>query len=86
MKNADWQMFDTINLIQSWNLSKLGASLTDKLIKARQFNAQGKMSQACETLAGFLQQVLAQAGKGLTAAQAADLMTIGLRISNVIGC
>jgi hypothetical protein len=86
VKDADWQLADAVGLSASWNLGRLGTSLTDKLQKAKLFNAQGKFGQACETLATILNQVSAQTGKGLTADQAFDLTTRVTRIRNVIGC
>jgi len=86
VKDANWQLEDVMGLVQSWNLVKLGTSLTDKLSTATRFNAQAKFSQACSNLASFLSQVSAQTGKGLTADQALDLVTRVTRIRNVIGC
>ena len=86
VKDANWQLEDAVGLPASWNLGKLGTSLTDKLQRAKLFNAQGKFSQACETLANVLNQVSAQTGKGLTADQAFDLATRVTRIRYVIGC
>ena len=86
VKDADWQLEDVRGLLASWDLGKLGTSLTDKLRKAKLFNAQGKFSQACETLATVLNQVSAQNGKGLTVDQALDLTARVTRIRQVIGC
>jgi hypothetical protein len=86
VKDANWQLEDAVGLPASWNLGTLGMSLTDKLAKAKLFNAQGKFSQACETLASLLNQVSAQAGKGLTTGQAWELTVRVTRIRNVIGC
>jgi uncharacterized delta-60 repeat protein len=86
VKDANWQLEDVIGLVGSWNLEKLGTSLTDKLSQAQRFNAEGKLKQACDTLGAVLSQVSAQTGKGLTLEQTQELMTRVTRIQNVIGC
>jgi Predicted integral membrane proteins containing uncharacterized repeats len=84
--DAQQQLADTIDLILSYNLTKLGTSLTDKLQNASNFVAAGQVSQACGTLTGFLHQVSAQKGKALTVVQAAALAARVIRIRNDIGC
>jgi len=86
VKDANQQLDDAIHLIAIWNLRKLGTSLPDKLLIASRFIALGAVSEACEVLKGFLHQVRAQSGKGLTMDQATELTVRGIRIRNVIGC
>jgi hypothetical protein len=85
VKNADWQLFDTINLVESWNLGKLGSSVIDKLVTARKFNEAGKTKQANDTLNGLLNQIASQSGKGLTTEQADGLIARVTRIQHVLG-
>jgi len=85
VKHADWQLFDTMNLVESWNLEKLGSSLIDKLRTARKFNDAGKLKQANDTLNGLLNQVASQSDKGLTTEQANELLARVMRIQHVIG-
>ena len=80
------QLADTIALIASYNLTKLGNSLSHKLENARAFLAAGATSDACETLTGFLNQVRTQSGKALTGDQATELIMRAIRIQHVIGC
>jgi len=84
--DAQQQLADTIDLILSYNLTKLGTSLTDKLQNASNFVAAGQVSQACGTLTGFLHQVSAQKGKALTVDQATALAARVIRIRNDVGC
>ncbi len=86
VKDAQQQLADTINLIASFHLTKLGTSLPDKLQIASNFAAAGQVSEACGTLTGFLNQVSAQIGKALTVDQATALATRVIRIRNVVGC
>ena len=74
VKDANWQLQDLQGLVGSWNLGKLGTSLSDKLEAARKFIAANKLSQACDNLNSFLNQVNAQTGKGLTIDQATELV------------
>ena len=53
VKDAPQQLADTINLIASYNLRRLGTSLPDKLQIASDFAAAGQVSEACDTLTGF---------------------------------
>ena len=59
--------------MNSYDLTKLGSSLLDKLVAVRQALAAGMPPRACETLSPFDNQVGAQSGKGLSGAQAAEL-------------
>ena len=84
--DAQQLISDTINLIASYNLKKLGTSLPDKLQIASNFAAAGQVSEACGTLMGFLNQVSAQKGKALTVDQATELTARVIQIRNVLGC
>ena len=84
--DAQQQLEDTIDLILSYKLTKLGTSLTDKLQNASNFVAAGQVRQACGTLTGFLHQVSAQKGKALTVDQATALAARVIRIRNDVGC
>jgi probable HAF family extracellular repeat protein len=84
--DARQQLQKTIDLIASYRLTRLGTSLPDKLHLASGFIAAGDLTQACEVLTGFRNQVRAQAGKALTVAQATQLTMRANRIRNVIGC
>ena len=86
VKDAQQQLADTIALITSYHLTRLGTSLPDKLQLAMGFAAAGDVIQACGVLTGFVNQVRAQAGKALTVEQATELTTRALRIQDVIGC
>ena len=84
--DARQQLQETIDLIASYSLRRLGTSLPDKLQIASGFVAAGNVSEACGVLTGFLHQVRAQAGKALTVDQATELTMRGIRIQHVIGC
>ena len=84
--NAQQQLQDTIDLIAGYHLTRLGTSLPDKLQLASGFIAAGELTQACEVLTGFLNQVRAQAGKALSVPRATELTTRANRIRSVIAC
>jgi hypothetical protein len=84
--DAQQLLADTIDLIASYNLRKLGTSLPDKLQIASNLAAAGQLRQACGTLTGFLNQVSAQRGKALTVDEATALAARAVRIRNVLGC
>jgi len=84
--DAQQLLAETIALIASYNLKKLGTSLPDKLQIASNFAAAGQVREACGTLNGFLNQVSAQRGKALTVDQATALATRVIRIRHVLGC
>jgi Tol biopolymer transport system component len=77
---------ETITLIASYDLRRLGNSLPHKLQLASDFVVAGDLRQACGVLTGFLNQVRAQAGKAMTPDQARELTMRVTRIRNVIGC
>jgi probable HAF family extracellular repeat protein len=84
--DAVQQLQDSVDVIASYNLTRLGTSLIDKLQLASGFAAAGNVSDACGVLTGFLNQVRAQTGKALTQLQATELTTRAARIRRVIGC
>ena len=86
VKDAPQQLADTIALLASYNLTRLGTSLTDKLRLASGFIPIGDSSEACGVLTGFLNQVDAQTGKALTVVQATELTVRVIRIRGVVGC
>jgi hypothetical protein len=88
VKSAATQITDlktTVNGL-SGVASNLKNSLISKLDAAEQLLAQGNVSGACGKLKDFIQQVQSQSGKGLTVAQATDLLADANRIKAVIGC
>ena len=66
--------------------SSLKNSLTQKLDDASKLLSQGNITGACGKLKDFTTQVQSQSGKGLTTAQANDLLADAARIMKVIGC
>jgi uncharacterized delta-60 repeat protein len=84
--SADEQLAALIALVESYDLRMLGSSLTDKLTSVQRLLERGKTAQACANLEGFLNQVSAQRGKGLTAAQADALISAGERVGSTLGC
>jgi hypothetical protein len=66
--------------------NSLKNSLTQKLDDANKLLNQGNKTGACGKLNDFASQVQAQSGKGLTTAQANDLLADAARIMKVIGC
>lgn len=63
-----------------------GKSLQNKIRSAIASLQAGDAGGACSTLYAFLNEVAAQAGKKLTAMQAADFTAAAQRIRDVIGC
>jgi hypothetical protein len=61
------------------SLAKLARSASAKL-------AAGKVTDACDTLSAFLNEVRAQTGKTLTAAEAAELRLRATTIRTALGC
>jgi hypothetical protein len=84
--DARQQLQETIDLIASYQLTRLGTSLPDKLQLASGYIVVGDIGEACGVLTGFLNQVRAQSGKALTVDQATELTMRVNRIRNVIGC
>jgi hypothetical protein len=63
-----------------------GASLVSKVQDATTYAAAGDKADACQTLDAFIQEVRAQSGKKLTAAQAAQFIAEAQRIKLALGC
>jgi len=84
--DATQQLQQTIDVVASYALTRLGTSLSDKLQLAMGFSASADVRQACGVLTGFLNEVRAQSGKALSVEQATELTRRGIRIRNVIGC
>ena len=80
------QVLELIGVVESYNLGKLGTSLTDKLTTAQRKLEANKTNQACDSLDAFINQVQAQSGKGLTIGRAAELAAGAEAIKTAIGC
>jgi hypothetical protein len=65
---------------------KLGGSLPNKLLSAQASITAGDIQGACDTLQGFINEVNAQSGKKLTAADAAALIADATQIRAALGC
>jgi hypothetical protein len=63
-----------------------GTSLSGKIQQAEADLAAGDVTDACATLTAFDNQVNAQAGKQLTAAQASQLIAEAKQIQSALGC
>lgn len=63
-----------------------GKSLPAKIRAAQASVAAGRIADACSQLQSFLNEVRAQSGKHLTAAQAEDLTARANRIRELLGC
>jgi hypothetical protein len=85
VRGATEQTTLLLALVESYQLQKLGTSLSDKLTTVSTLIAAGKSREAAATLAAFVSQVNAQAGKALTTSQAAALTDAATRIQHVIG-
>jgi hypothetical protein len=76
---------DLISVVQQMNIPKQGTSLTDKLQRiANDIETQNGL--ACPDLVAFSNQVKAQKGKTVTAAQATQLLTAVAAIQAALGC
>jgi hypothetical protein len=84
VKGAPEQLSDLIALVESYELTRLGTSLQDKLSAAQELLTAGKPSEAKEALAAFIHQVNTQRGKALTIEQADQLELAARRIIDVI--
>jgi hypothetical protein len=83
VKGAGEQLDDLISAVAGVGP---GTSLADKARAARTANSAGRKAEACQKLAAFTSEAQAQAGKKLTAAQAAELIASANRISAVLAC
>jgi hypothetical protein len=63
-----------------------GTSLADKVANARAALAAGAIDEACEILAAFDHHVIAQSGKSISEAVAAELFSTAARIQAVLAC
>ena len=63
-----------------------GKSLLNKALEARAAYQAFNSAGACTTLAGYLNEVRAQSGKKLTAAQAAMLTDLAQSVRAFLGC
>jgi hypothetical protein len=80
-------MADLEGLVRSFGLPRgLEASLLAKLAAAQRALEAGHADTACSILGAFANQVEAQSGKGLTAAQAALLLQTLTLIRSDLGC
>jgi len=66
--------------------SGLKNALTAKLQDAKKLIDQGNTTGGCNKFKDFITQVQRESGKGLTVAQANDLLADANRVSTVIGC
>ena len=82
VKGAAEQITDQIGLVGS----RGGNSFALQLQDARDELAAGDKSDACGTLAAYIQHVKSQSGKQLSASLAATLVSNATRIRAVIGC
>jgi hypothetical protein len=73
VKTPQQLVSELIALVQSYELGKLGTSLTDKLATVKRMLDAGKPTQAVENLNTFIKQVKSQDGKELTPDQATAL-------------
>lgn len=87
VKGADEQIVDLIAKTASYlRLPTLSASLRAALLSASSTLLSGNKPLACAALSFYIDVVAGQAGRTLTGAQAADLITDSRRIRAVIGC
>ena len=85
VKGAQAQLQDLINLVTSQSLGP-GRSFRAKLQAALKALTKHDEATACGSLRAFLNQVRAQSGKSITAAQATQLGLAAMRVRSVIGC
>ena len=84
------QLTALTSFVQSLNLQQgITNSLDAKLQNAEAAFAAakaGNLATACSLLTAFINEVQAQSGKKITAAQAADLIAAANQIKSVLGC
>ena len=80
------QTNNLIALLTSYNLGTPASSLMNKLTGIQSKLQNGNTNPACNELNAFLNEVTAQTGKLLTAAQAAQLTEAANQIMGVLGC
>jgi hypothetical protein len=87
VNGAAGQLTDLFSVVNSLELaSGLTNSLISKLHDALSGFDAGKTARACGKLKDFISEVNAQTGKGITPAQASELITSAERIRAVMGC
>lgn len=87
VEGAGDQIAALIALIQSLNLKPgLTNSLVVKLQSASDSLAAGHTNPACDKIDSFVHEADAQSGKGLSVAQANQLISAANQIKSVIGC
>ena len=76
-----------IHVVNSFHLAKgLQTSLDKELQAALKAVQKGDIATACSALSDFIGQVQAQSGKGLTTAQATQLLNEAAVIKTRLGC
>ncbi len=84
---ASSQLGDLVSLVNGLGLQPgIATSLTAKLQTALAAANAGDLARACNLLDAFINEVQAQSGKKLTAAEAAQLIAEATRIKAVLGC
>jgi len=63
-----------------------GTSLADKVTQAQNFLASNDIPDTCSTLSAFVKETMAQSGKTVNAAQAAELITSAQEIKTKLRC
>lgn len=88
VKSPAEQAADLITKINGWPGVQGGTknSFTSKLEAAIARMTAGNTKAACNDLGALMNAVQAQAGKGISAAQAADLLADITRIRGALGC
>ena len=85
VRGAGEQVANLAALVNSYQLEGLGSSLSDKLTSATSLIAAGNPTMAVENLDAFIREVQGQAGKHLTATQAAALTAAAANVEHVLG-
>lgn len=83
---AQQQVANLIELVGSMNLGTAAQSFTGKLDGVQDKITRGQTMAACNSVAAFMNEVAAQSGKKLTAAQAAQLTAAANQIRAMLGC
>lgn len=86
VKSAAEQLQDLMNLVGTLNHQGLKTSLTSILQAALGKVQSGELTPACNMLDAFINEVKAQRGKKLTAAEADQLIADAERIKDVLSC
>lgn len=77
---------DLIEMVDGFGLSTLGKSLTLRLVAMERMLTNGGVRDACLALNGFMNEVAAQSGRGLSEQQAAELTTLAGEVGAALGC